>query len=514
MKQWHNSTITIILPHLGDHLDKSTLLSSITVCRSWHACLEPFIWRNFNLLRDRLGPTAANNGVKRCSQRCPSIALIQRNAQHIHRIRYYGELPLLQQLLPGCTQLRYLEVARYSEEVKQLLQQNASTLHTFICKTDPLLRAKQEPVVLDKVWHLLKEIPTLRVLKLESVIVSDYEGRMFGTVCQKLNHLSLIDSKLIERPKSETQDFDSLRALILDRSYVPNEDQLQLFQLCPVLEHLTWKSRTGCLQILNFLFFLNSGKFRRVTSLDISNSSKTTDHDFAKIIALLPGLTNLNATKTLFGYEGTRAMIELKKDQIQELNFLGCPNITAMVAHAYLSSCPRLRKFSAPSVSAVDVARRRWVCLEIQELDIRIAGIEQLPAPSFPRHRGIYGQLAALTKLTVLRLGDLGCEPSSPPAGIPDPRNRQFMLDLKLDSGLGLLSTLNRLRELDVTNMHAVMEFGELQWVVQNWRRLERVVGSVHPNPPQRDLSNEFLRDQVPGLKTFSSREEAWLSEL
>ncbi|KAF9169620.1 hypothetical protein BGX21_009867 [Mortierella sp. AD011] len=428
-------------------------------------------------------------------------------------MRYYGELHLLQQLLPGCTQLRYLEVARYGEEVKQLLQQNATSLHTFICKTDPLFQSKREPVVIDKVWHLLKEIPTLRVLELESVIVSDYEGRMFGTVCQKLTRLSLVDSKLLERPKSE-RDLDSLRTLILDRSYVPNEDQLQLFQLCPVLEHLTWKSRTGSLQILNFLFFLNSGKFQRVTSLDISNSSKTTDHDFAKIISLLPGLINLNAANTLFGYEGTRAMIELKRDQIQELNFLDCPNITSMVAHTFLSSCPRLRKFAASSVSAVDVVRQHWVCLELQELDISIANMEQLPGPPFPRHKGIYDQLAALTKLVVLRLGDLGCASSSTSVGTPAPRNQQFMLDLKLDSGLGLLSTLNRLRELDVTNMYAVMEFGELQWVVRNWRRLERVIGSVHPNPPQRDLSNEFLRDQLPGLKTFSSRKEAWLSEV
>ncbi|KAF8978872.1 hypothetical protein BGZ46_006059 [Entomortierella lignicola] len=507
--EWNDPFIPSILKRVATHLDRHSLLSCIRVCKFWHIFLEQLIWHEFYLLRDQqeqsaesISPVSQHDQSELQRQRYPSTTLIQRNARHIRSIRYYGEHALLLQLLPGCTRLLYLEVTQYNEAVKQLLRQNLSSLHTFICKADPLLRGTQ-PVILDKVWHLLKDMPNLRILEMKSAIVSDYEKRMFGAVCQKLTRLSLVDSKLIEPPKSETQDFDSLKTLILDRSYIPKEKQLQLFQLCPALEHLCWKSRTDSLPILNFLSFLNSGRFQCLKSLDISNSSKVTDHDFAKIIALLPCLINLYAAKTSFGCEGTKAVINQRRHQIEVLDFRDCSSITMVEAQAFLTTCAHLTKFVAPSVSAIDMAQQRWICLGLRELDVSIAEVDRLPAPVIPRHQGFYTQLASLTKLKVLRLGDLGSVPAYSIS-----THRKYMLDLKLDSGLGLLSTLSQLYELDITNMHAVMEFEELRWVLQNWRRLKRVVGSVHPNPAQRELSNEFLRELLPGLRTFASREE------
>ncbi|KAF9571416.1 hypothetical protein EC968_000631 [Mortierella alpina] len=551
-----------LLWDIASRLDKSSVLACSRVCRSWHALFEPFLWYQVTLFRynnNNTGPyplpaslQTHHDGMFRTRQpywqerspqqqqqrrrQYPTLAQIQTNARHIRKLRYFGgERQFLQHLLPACTQLRHLEVTVYSDDVKQLLQQNANTLETFICRSDPLTRKTQDPVVLDRVFYLLAEMPHLRVLELDSVIVSDYEGKNFGRVCQTLSHLSLINSKLIERPKfisleAEQQGFRHLRSLILDRSYLPNDHQLQTFQSCPAIEHLTWKSRTGTLPITNFLSFLGSGHFHTVSSLDLSNATAS-DIEFANILKHLPRLTSMDAKRTLFGREATKVLLENQGPHqlLRRLNTLDCPHFTSMEAQDVLESCKQLQVFYAPAVSALEMGRMRWKCCQLQEFDICITKIDQLPSRTTLRHQEIYQQLAILSNLRVLRLGDPGRPSFSPPSS--DPKRRpntnadmempppsppapSSMLDLNLDNGLGALSTLTRLQELDCEKIQARMEFADLRWIVQTWRRLERVVGKVHPNPEQRDLSNEFLRDMLPGLQVYQSRMEAWMAEL
>jgi len=341
------------------------------VDRAWKAVFEPLLWHDFNLFRDHLPPhllglTTTEQGgsggygyngqqqqQKRPRRRSPAVSLMQRNACLVRRLRFYGEVPLFQQLLPGCTQLEHLEVTRYTEEVKQLLEQNSATLKSFTCKTDPLTRAMQDPVVIDKIWFILREMPVLRALELDTVIVSDYEGRTFGKVCTNLTSLKLIDVKLLERLKSETVNFVNMRTLVLDRSYVPSEDpqQLLLFQLCTRMENLVWKSRSGKLPVVSFVNLLNGAldqtrnRTRLLTGLDLSDS-KVLDAEFAFLIKLLPVLTRINASNTLFGPLTTRALVEQLKaqqDQQDQLeHYQGTPTALLRIRELRLMRCPNL----------------------------------------------------------------------------------------------------------------------------------------------------------------------------
>ncbi|KAG0320043.1 hypothetical protein BGZ97_000880 [Linnemannia gamsii] len=458
--------------HFSWFLDKNTLLACLRVSRSWFAALEPCLWHSFTLLRDLPSPTLPQQpfqGVQRQQERTtlhprryPTPGSIQRNARHIARLRYFGELPFLKALVPHLNQLRYLEVTRYTEEVKQLLQQNATTLHTLILKGDPLIPG--DTILVDRIWHHLLDCSALRVVELNSAIVSDYEGTKFGKVCHKLTSLSLIDSKFLERPKSD-DEFLHLHTLVLERSYLPTEDQPPLFELCPVLENFTWRSRSGKLSIFKFLIFLNAGRGEALSGLDLSGS-QIVDSDLASIIRLLPGLTRLRACNSLFGPEATRVVVEVRQHQIQELVLLECPGFGPMEAQIVLTACSRLQVFSAPVVNAMHMA-----------------------------------ELAVLTNLRVLRLGE-----------VTDMEEGPFLLDLKVHSGLGLLSTLGRLEVLDCEKLKPVMEFSDLQWVVRTWRSLKTLVGSVHPNFEQRDLSNEFLASQLPGLETYLTQAERSLA--
>ncbi|KAF8943508.1 hypothetical protein BGZ47_005369 [Haplosporangium gracile] len=497
-----------VVLHFSWYLDKCTLLACLRVSRSWFAVLEPCLWYSFTLLRDLPDPASPHQPHQATQQRqqggtafhprrYPTLGSLQRNARHIARLRFFGELSLLKVLVPHLNQLRYLEVTRFTDEVKQLLQQNAATLHTLILRGDPLIPG--DTIMIDRIWHHLLDFTALRVLELNGAIVSDYEGIKFGLICHKLISLSLIDSKLLERPKSE-DEFPRLRTLVLERSFLPKEDQFPLFELCPGLENFTWRSRSGKLSTFKFLVFLNAGRGEALSGLDLSGS-QIADSDLASIIRLLPGLTRLRACSSLFGSEATRAITEMRHHQIQELILLQCPGFGPTYAQEVLRTCSRLRVFSAPAVNAVDMAQLRWSCTGMEELDICIAGTRRLLAPMAPRHRGVYSQLAVLINLRMLRLGE-----------VTDMEEGPFLLDLKVDSGLGLLSTLGRLEVLDCERLKPVMEFFDLQWVVRNWGSLKRLVGSVHPNFEQRDLSNEFLVSQLPALETYLSQEEYTLA--
>jgi hypothetical protein len=430
-------------------------------------------------------------------RRYPTLGSLQRNARHIVRLRYYGELPLLNALLPHLNQLEYLEATRYTDQVKQLLKQNTATLHSLILKGDPLIPG--DTILIDRLWSHLLDFTALRVVELSSAIISDYEGSKFGLICRRLTRLSLIDSKFIERPKSEV-GFQQLRTLVLDRTFIPKEDDPPLFELCPALEDFTWKSRSGKLSISKFMNFLYAGRGEALSGLNLSGSH-IPDSDLATIIRLLSGLTRFHASSSLFGFEATRAIVEKRQHQIQELVLLQCPNFGPTVAQEILRTCSRLRVFSAPAINAVDMAQLQWSCIGLEELDICIAGTRRLPRLINSRHQGIYSQISVLANLRVLRLGE-----------VTDMEEGPFLIDLRVISGMGALSTLTQLEVLDCEKMKPVMEFFDLQWMILHWKNLRILVGRVHPNIEQSDLSNEFLKSQFRGLQTYFTQSECSLA--
>ncbi|KAF9953738.1 hypothetical protein BGZ70_000135 [Mortierella alpina] len=258
-------------------------------------------------------------------------------------------------------------------------------------------------------------MPKLRGVELDAVTVFDYEGKKFGRIYQTLASLSLMNSNPIERPKHSSL-----------------EAEAQGFAK------------------------LRSGQFHSATSLDLSNATAS-DDEFAIVLKYLPSLTHLNVKKTLFGREATNVLLlensgpRQRLQRLQRLNTLDSPHIT--------------------SVEAQDVLEKS------AELDICITEMDELPPRATHRHQEIYRQLAALSNLKVLRLGDPGrlsfSAPSSDPQRRPGPNEDEYMptrpppsasssmLDFKLENGLGALSTLTRLKELGCEMMQAV-------WNMQN----------------------------------------------
>ncbi|KAG0091296.1 hypothetical protein BGZ93_005154 [Podila epicladia] len=90
----------------------------------------------------------------------------------------------------------------------------------------------------------------------------------------------------------------------------------------------------------------------------------------------------------------------------------------------------------------------------------------------------VYGRLARLTKLQVLQLGhevEYRDEIGYTSGVVGDPQEE--CLDLTLESGLGVLNTLKKLRQLNVEWMYHHIDDEDFKWMVNNWPELETVRG-------------------------------------
>ncbi|KAG0328067.1 hypothetical protein BG000_000652 [Podila horticola] len=133
-----------------------------------------------------------------------------------------------------------------------------------------------------------------------------------------------------------------------------------------------------------------------------------------------------------------------------------------------LASCPLLTSITTPIVSAVNIiSGRPWVCLRLKVFKITIEITDILEDAIRTQSREIFGRISKLVHLRALLIGAPYTE---------DPPTFQG-LDLRLESGLSQLSTLQSVQELNFGGTIQDMSMEDIAWVTKHWTRLEHVVG-------------------------------------
>ncbi|KAG0053136.1 hypothetical protein BGZ83_001608 [Gryganskiella cystojenkinii] len=225
-----------------------------------------------------------------------------------------------------------------------------------------------------------------------------------------------------------------------------------------------------------------------------------------------------------------------------------CDGFGSDEVQAILSSCPNLRILRAMTsngshftstvyLDAREMIDSPWICHKLEELKLEITGfarpdqkIDQYDNPlTGPLHDGtiqgfdlqqlVYKQLGELRRLKVLWLGhdkqDLDDEENYFP--LPDgrfkyidPEVQHTCLEFSLKSGLALLAGLKDLRSLNLDRMKTRIGLGEIQWMVAQWPKLERIIGLVIQGDPvpkhvQWLYDNRPDIDLPPVLGSFTS---------
>jgi hypothetical protein len=171
-----------------------------------------------------------------------------------------------------------------------------------------------------------------------------------------------------------------------------------------------------------------------------------------------------------------------------------------------LRSCPLLENFDGYQVFARDIVNQNcaghtsygrdssgsnrgqkddggWICYGMQLLDLHFTGFSGDSSIDSPWQWKVFSQIARLENLRYLSIGGrISSRSWETPTtiGTIEASNGPDGLDLRLNSGLGQLCTLKKLRMLRFTGIRQKMTESDVRWMIENLPELRIVQGVLH----------------------------------
>ncbi|KAG0329814.1 hypothetical protein BG000_011934 [Podila horticola] len=316
-------------------------------------------------------------------------------------------------------------------------------------------------------------------LKLRSVLLTEEHVRALWEGLRNVQELETSNIHLINTDLfyGEAQGlYPHLKRLVFYTEHDSDAASEALFLTkCPNLSELTLAyTMPGPHHALSTLIdVLEQGLLPQLATLTVTYMAE--DHELAACLHAMTTtpVKGLDFSSTEFGQLAFTALTR-HFTSIETLEWADCTQVTGTMIQMVLESCPALRVFTATTIKAPLIQTGRpWVCLHLRALVLCVVvedraeveteaqaqwNEEDEDAPC-EQSRAVFGQLAHLTELVALTIGPqhhLG-----PPAPIQG-------LDMRLVSGLDLLSSLKELRMLDHKGTEQNMGMEDFDWMKAN----------------------------------------------
>ena len=498
-----------ILRVLGDFLDYPRLAAATAVCKSWNTTFTPFLYRKLEW----------GYGFPRR----PRAFVVEDNVDHI-RIIKIRRLPWIPSLT-DCTNLEeaHLDLTFVQDEDKDdninttwiplttLVRQNPKLVTVCVSKPgNEFLRA------------VFTCCPHLKRLEIDNANLKAYMMTdIFFNVCLRLEELKMADTTLDLKAYGVSWEnwptFSRIKKLWLGITHEMHWDACQLqqqhefIQQCPNLESLTWSFSRGPLPFHEIKELLSPKKSPcpKIKAFEFHYPGFHPILSEDKLAKILGGckqnLTSFGSRQVLFGEVSGEALIKGLASTLTRLRIdNGGPN-TGPVLMKILSSCPNLvyvecsttldvgdilgvqsvksAMTGPPGISKKKMAQLvplpksihlpEWACKNLETLRIDIGGLRD-KEPEW--QRAVLKQLAKLKQLRVLGRGTV----SHSGVGSRDG------LDLRLEAGLEILSSLTKLERLRYGPLWQEMSERDIKWMVKAWPRFSYLFGWVHHSLDRR----------------------------
>ncbi|KAI7831656.1 hypothetical protein BC939DRAFT_472774 [Gamsiella multidivaricata] len=237
-------------------------------------------------------------------------------------------------------------------------------------------------------------------------------------------------------------------------------------------------------------------EFPEMQVLDLNLDESLSQNHQLEIIQSCPRLTAFSFEDSLFSHEAFQSLAR-HFPQLTSVNLQWCLQVTSAISHKILTSCPELIEFRADFLDARDILGLRaedddtaveerkcnskdWIYLKLRILDIYICGLQGKP---IEWHRQVFRQLSRLKELRTLEIF-----PRNFNRG-----NSQDGIDLRIEAGLDMLSSLKYLEVLCFAGIRQQMDEMDVRWMVEAWPRLRRIEGSLHHLPERRNKLKMIL---------------------
>ncbi|KAF9946716.1 hypothetical protein BGZ72_011204 [Mortierella alpina] len=450
---------------IEQRLSKSDLVKCLQVCRTWYNLFITCIWEEFHLdFRYVDGPPPRFVSSKRDLIRSIAIFNIQER-----------ELQDLGVPFPNLRSVSFRGRGHCSDGIY-----SAST--AFLSLHPNLLHLHVVGVQVNcGAFALLQQ---LRHLKLEYTRWP-MDLSSFWTVCTRLETLVVDQTIFQQLPRpGPGVTFPSLKSITLVRSSgLKHQADLDLISRSPALESLRWRV-SGNTLARRFIKFAELGKWPRLKDLELQGSYvRIFNEDIMRLLSSFKRNVEVLHLANSFLDVGAFDLLRKHFSSLRELDVSHCRHVTDLMVREVMGSCSSLTLLKASKVQArVMVEGKPWVCKSLTTLGLYfIFDPEGEPAADElirrnELHMRVFERLSELRHLETLIIGDTIEMWYQEWLDRPPQRG----LELRLEKGLGRLSTLDRLKHLYIDKTWQLIEPKYYLWMLDHWPSLEVVDGRVN----------------------------------
>ncbi|KAF9318701.1 hypothetical protein BG003_010737 [Podila horticola] len=482
MSNAHNPLlIAEVVLLVANYVNPKDAAASSLVCSTWYSVFRHLVWQTCDL---------SDAGKQSPGQKRPRPKDLVQNAHHIRELICSGssfsdfiEIP--------CSRLKKL---RFHNVTYASRPQWWSQLTQLLVQNDQLesidFDGAREASTLE-FWETLVSRPTLNYVRMNSVRMSAEQFAIFWNGSRGLQRMELYDINIPCSPEFIEERMETLPDLAaITLSHLSASS---LLKLCPGLRSFRWQNYdlVGDVQLQLLALLIEGQLFPHLESLQVT---QVDDFALATCLSAMGRVKELVIDGSQFGLLSFDAL-ERHFATLQRISLEFVFSISNTQILELLESCPLLKYIRVPKLKASTIMiGKPWVCLDLEEFRVGVvvgaAGIQTIRK----RSRAVFERLSKLTRLTHLDIGfhyiqDGNSDSDDSDESDSDIPARQG-LDLTLDSGIGQLSTLKNLEELDFCYTVQDMSVKDVTWIRDNWKKLQAVNGICNDHGGYKDQPN------------------------
>ncbi|KAF9100503.1 hypothetical protein BGX27_000364, partial [Mortierella sp. AM989] len=294
-------------------------------------------------------------------------------------------------------------------------------------------------------WEAVSRLRHLTTLRLQYVNIVPTDA--FWAACRNLEQLHMISTTFVVDNHFcvPEQSFPRMQSLSISNvRFFKHMEELKMIRQCQQLKDLVWRSRCSSQGVQEFIQGLVQGLWPNLESFD--PGFNIPDQSVNQILCGMKRITKLYLTRTKFG----PIVFQTLRHHFNTLvvfDHRGGSGPTSEMLREIMCSCPNLSELRGDYIVANEVVQDNpWVCSSLKFLQVcfRFEGSK----PNIQQM--IFVRLSGLTQLEEFQFGGWSAGPTL---------GFQEGLDLRLESGMGLLTSLKNIKLL---NFYATTQiFGE-----------------------------------------------------
>ncbi|KAK3844276.1 MAG: hypothetical protein J3R72DRAFT_438437 [Linnemannia gamsii] len=473
-----------VISHIGRFLTKRDILKSILTCKSLLQSISHLLWRDITLQTGEL-PLP--------------VSRLQDNADKVQRLQNIGTIPpeYYHIVFPGLSCLKiHFKGANPTRRTQGSAVQEVNNM--ALIRLNPTIQdltidlANHNPS--NGFWEAITT--TLRKPKsLRLTSVCDLLGRTpvnaFWDVCARFEEVSCHGRDGLLSDLVPPIMFPGLDRITLGINTVHSDINntiihLQWLKKCPNLTRMRWELADSELPVVQFAEALEQTTWRQLQDLCLTGIIES-DQDLSIVVCHLPPtLTSLEMDSKSFGPQCFAWLRIHQFARIRVLRLRECVQLSSLIVLEILHSCVHLEDLEAFHVALSDLYAnpQPWVCRGLRRLRVYFDN----DTDEVDLSQMVFHHLSGLEQLEDLDVDEdfmwelLLIEPSSttsPTTTKPHLKKQGPPIQWRLDSGLGQLIRLTRLRTVHVEKSFDTARPVDVEWMLQHWPHLLELTGPL-----------------------------------